>query len=121
MKNQKGQALISLMFFVIIALFLISAAVVMLIVSAQSTGKLEGEEVATRVAETGAEKALLKLLRDPAYTGESIILPDGTADVAVSGGTVTVNAVSGKFVKKLVVGTSLTNNVLSVVSWKEEY
>lgn len=117
----KGQALISLMFFVIIALFLISAAVVMLVVSAQATGKLTGEELASRVAEAGAEQGILKLLRDPIYTGESITLPDGTAEVSVAGGTITINAVSGSFAKKLVVTTSLANNVLSVVSWKEIY
>lgn len=120
-KNQKGQALISLMFFIIIALFLISAAVVMMIASAESTGKLEGEEVVTRVADSAAEEAILKLLRDPAFTGDDLTLPDGTAGVNVAGGTITVNAVAGKFTKKLVIGTSFANNVLSVVSWKEEY
>lgn len=120
-KNQKGQALISLMFFIIIALFLISAAVVMMISNSQSVQKVEGEEVAARIAEAGAEVGLIKLLRDPAYTGESITLPDGEADISVSGETVRVTATSGDFVKKLVVTTSFVNNVLSVVSWEEEY
>ncbi|SRR6266404_5168361 len=121
MKNQKGQALISLMFFVIISLFLITASLVMLTVSAESTEKVEGEEIATRVAETGADLALLKLLRDPTYSGETFTLTDGKAVVSVSSGTVTVSATSGTFVKTLVVGTNITNNVLGVTSWKEQY
>lgn len=121
MKNQKGQALISLMFFIIIALFLVSAAVVMLSVSAQSTTRSEGEEIASRVAESAGETALIKLLRDPAYSGENFTFTDGDATVTITGSTITINATSGNFVKKLVIQTNLTNNILNVSSWKETY
>lgn len=109
------------MFFIIIALFLISAAVVMMISNSRSVQKVEGEELAIKVAETGAEVGLMNLLRDPNYTGESITLPDGVVEVSVTGGTVNVTGTSGDFVKKLVVTTSFVNNVLSVVSWEEVY
>ena len=109
------------MFFVIIALFLISAAVAMMIISATSVGKLEGEEVVSRIAESAAEDALIKLLRDPSFTSTNVSLPDGTASATLSGDVLTVNAISGKFTKKIIITTSFANAVLSVVSWREEF
>ena len=109
------------MFFIIIALFLISAAIVMMISNSSSVQKVEGEEIASRIAESGAEVGLIKFLRDSTYTGETLTLPDGTANISVSGNAINITATSGDFVKKLVVTTSFVNNVLSVVTWKEEY
>src|SRR5260221_74689 len=119
--NQDGQALISLMFCVIIAMFLISAAIVIMIVSSESTGKLEGKEMATRVAESGIEDGLIKLLRDPTFNNETLTLPDGVATVTVNGSVITSSGVSGKFNEKTEVTTSFANNIMSVVSWKEIY
>jgi hypothetical protein len=120
-KNNSGQALISLMFFVIIAMFLISAAIVIMIVSSESTGQLEGKETVIRVAEAAGESALIKYLRDPSFAGETLNLPDGDATSSISGGVITVTATSNGFNEKIEITTNFAGNIMSVVSWKEVY
>ncbi len=122
--NQKegGQALITLLFFVIIAITITSASVVVLIANSTSATKYEEGIRAFYVAEGGAENAVLRLLRDPTYTGETLTISDGTATISVSGSgpfTITSKGVVGNFTRTVQVSAAYVNNILSITSWKE--
>src|SRR5215469_1202504 len=100
----KGQALITLLFFVVIAMSVTSAAVGMILISSQSGSDIESGFLAFQVARSGAENAKLRLLRDPTYTGETLTVDGGTSVIQVSqaGGiyTVTSTGTMGNFMKK---------------------
>lgn len=76
-------------------------------------------------AEAGVENALLQLLRNPEYTGETIqIQTDTTAQIQVShasGYIVISKGISGSFTHIIQANVNYTDNVLSVSSWKEIY
>lgn len=85
MKNQNGSVLIALLIFMVVGITVATTAVMIVVdatvgVSQQQTGNL-----ALDIAESGAEIAILSLLRDPQYTGEVIAVGEGTATVSVSG------------------------------------
>ncbi len=123
LKNNSGQTLIVLMVFMVVAITVISAAVVVTIVNSQSTSKFSQGEVAFAIAESGAENALMRLLRDPYYAGETLTIGNGTAIINVSGNdasrVVTSTGKNGSYTRKVQVTSSYNNNVLTIVSWKE--
>lgn len=126
--RQSGQTLIALLFFIMVGIIVTSASILALSVNAQAAQKLSQGEVVRQLAETGGENALLQLLRDNNYTGETMTDVGGvTGDsvtIAVTGTTVkTISSVasSGDFTRKIEITVSLVNNVLTVTSWKEVY
>ena len=122
MKNktyQKGQAVITLLFFMVIAISIITSVVIIVLNSATSGSNVEQGTVAYYSAETGAENALLRLLRDPTYAGETMNVGGATVTINVSGNTITSTATYSNSIRKVQVQTLYNNNVLSVTSWKE--
>lgn len=123
-KSQKGQALIFLLFFMVVAIIVTSAAVVMVYLNSLTTNKFEQGQLTYYVAESGAENAVLRLLRDPSYTGETLAVGDGSAVVQVTGGSskiVTSSATLRNFRKKVEVRTNYNNGIFTIESWKEIY
>jgi len=122
MRLQQGQTLITLLFFMIIAISVISTAVILLITNSRTTSKTEQGIKAYYVAESGAENAILRLLRNPNYAGETLVVGEGTATMTVTGTepkTITSTGVVGNFTKKIQVVVGYTNNILTVSSWRE--
>jgi len=121
-KNQEGQSLVLLLFFVLMAMTFAVTAILMSIIGSGSITSLESGIEARQLADSGAENALLRLVRDPAYTGEEY--PDGSVEIDVTGTTnktIAVTAHVGAYTRTVEVLTQYDNNVLSVVSWKEVY
>jgi hypothetical protein len=122
--NKKGQALVMLLVFVAIGIIVTSASVVVLLVGSQSASSLEQTVGAYDLAEAGAENALIRLLRNPTYAGETLTALGGTTTITVTGTSpkvVTSVAAIGNYVRKIQVTTSEVNGVLTVVSWTEIY
>lgn len=125
MKNKsKGQAMVTLLFFVIIAITVTSGAVMISIANTQSAHELEQSFGALQVAESGAEEALLRLIRDPEYVGGTIAVGDGISSIVITGDTQKIATSSGKLgdiTRSIQVQLQYDNNVLTLVSWKEVY
>ncbi len=122
--RQGGQALVILLVFMIVALTLISASVSLMIVNAQATTKVEQGASALAIAESGAENGLLRLLRTPTYTGETLTVGSGSVTVVVTGTTtktITSQGRAGDFMRTIEVIANVANNILTVVSWKEVF
>src|SRR4051812_48764532 len=84
-KGWRGQALITLLFFMIIAMTITSAAVVMMAANSLSGTKFQEGEIAYHIAGSGADLAYLKLLRDPSYGGEqNVSIGGGKANITVT-------------------------------------
>jgi len=122
MKKQSGQALVVLLFYMIIAITLTTTAVAVIVSNSMSVTQEEEGNRALEVAEAGAENSLLRLMRNTSYTGETIILGDGSATSTVSG-TMTKTIVStgtiGGNSRVVSVSVSIINGVITVTSWQE--
>ncbi len=121
---KKGQALIMLLVFIIIGITVTSAAVAIMIINSTSAQKAESGTVAFQIAESGIENALLRLLRDPTYTGETNLpIGDGSSSISVIGSnpyTITATGVNGNFTRKLEAVVNY-NGIMNIISWREIY
>jgi len=120
--SMTGQALITLLFFVVIAITITTAAVVIILTGNTSTTSMEQGTRAYYVSEAGIENALIRLLRDPSYTGETLTIDDGSSTITVTGSgpyVILSKGTVGNFVKTLQVDAQYTNNILTVTGWKE--
>lgn len=119
---ERGQALITLLFFMIVVITITSAAVTVAFVNALSTSVFEQSHIARSVSEAGLETALVKLLRNPDYTGETITIDQATVTVQVSGSSpkvITSEGRLGNYLRKTQVEASFINNVFTILTWKE--
>jgi flagellar basal body-associated protein FliL len=122
MKNEKGQTMIILIFFVMTALALTIAAIFMLTINAGSTTDLENGIALRQLADSGTENALIKLERDPSYSGETYITSNTTITIIVTGSnakTIITSAEINNLTRKVEVLVDYNNNILRVNSWKE--
>lgn len=123
-KQQKGQALISLLFFVVMATAIISAATAIIITNLLSTTITAQSQMAYYYAESGVEDALLRILRNPTYTAttpyQALLPGEGSAMITVVGGKITSVGISSQTARKIVVQTLYTNGKLTISSWEEQ-
>lgn len=123
-KINKAQILITLLIFMSVGIMITSAAVVLIITNSLGMTKMQEGNLAYSITESGVENALLRLLRNPNYNGETITIGEGTATISVesSGGnqkTITSSGRLGNFLRKIQVIIDYTNNTLTILSWKE--
>lgn len=122
--NDRGQILVTILVFSVIIISITSAAVAMIINSGRQSSAINTSFLAEQVAESGAENALLRLVREPSYTGETLTVGNGTATITVTGTTtktLTSVGVYGNFRKTVQLTVTFTNNVMTVTSWQEVY
>ncbi len=119
MNLQSGQAVVALLFFMTISIAIITAIVIIVINNATAVSSLEQGTDAYYAAESGAENALLRLLRNPSYSGETLAVDKGTVVIQVKNGIATSTATVANSIRKIQVDTVYNNNVASVTSWKE--
>lgn len=102
---------------------LTTAAVALAISTTRDTTILTLGERALTVAESGAENAILRLLRDPSYTGESDLpIGPGTATIGVTGVSpkiITSTGTVGTLVRRVQVVVTTSGGQLTVSSWQE--
>ncbi len=123
-KKQKGQALITLLFITVIAITISSAAIIVLTLNSRASQRMISGNDAYFLAESGIENAMIRLLRDPTYTGETLTLADGTVEVTVTGDsqkTVVAKGSVGDYIRTIQVVVERINGVFTISSWKEVY
>lgn len=126
MKSKKGQTLVILLVFMAVMITVTTAAVIVIVTNSLTTARQHNGMVALYIAESGAENALMRLLRDPSYTGENnLVVGSGFVDTTVTGTitskTITATGKLNGFYRQVQVVVSYTNNVLAVSSWQEKY
>ena len=118
-RDQKGQIFITMLFFVIIGVTIISAEAIVLFTNILSASTAEQGANAYYVAESSIEEALLRLNRNPSYAGGVLTAGGGNAVVQVGNGIITATGTYGSTVKKIQVQTVNNNGALKIVSWRE--
>lgn len=119
---KSGQALVLLIVVMVVGTVITSAAVIFAIVNLKAASNLQSGEEAYAIAESGAENAILRLVRNPAYGGETLTVGSGEAVITVSGSgnlTVVSEGVRGNFRRKVEVTGSYVNNIFTVSAWRE--
>lgn len=122
--NRAGQTLVILLVFITVAIMVMVSATLLSSYALTAITRGEQSEIALGVAESGMEDALLRLLRDPSYTGDTLVLPEGTATTVVTGTTtktLTTTATAGNFERRIIVTASYTGGILSVTSWFDAF
>ena len=124
LKNKSGQILTSVIVFMAFGLSVIVLSSILTIINIQITAKNSVSTQALGYAEAGAEDAVLRLIREPTYSGGTTSLESASVTVTVSGDavnkTITSTATYNGFTKEIVATVSLANNKLTLVSWKQE-
>lgn len=124
-KNTEGIALISLLFFVLIAMIYISAAVVIMAVNSQATTTTQEGLAASRIAEGALEDTLLRLLRDPDYSGGTFNLDGGNVTVSIVGDglkDVTVSVIRDeRYYRKFIAQVQFMETEMTILSWREAF
>ena len=121
--TKRGSTLITLIIFIMVMLTIASTSVSIIISNAQSTTGSGQSIEAYYAAEAGVENASLQLLRNPKYTGETILLSSSSSvSISVSHNghyEVVSTGISGSFTRIIQAKLDYTDNVLSVISWQE--
>ncbi len=123
MKNaQQGLTMITLLIFMAVAVTTITATVIIILVNTSTAQKIQDATTAREIAESGAENALLRLIRNPAYTGETFTIGEGTATstVSTSGSTYTIVSTGTlrKSVRTIQVVSQYTTS-MQIISWSD--
>lgn len=123
--NQKGQALVLLLVFMVLAIIMTTMAVALVSINATAASQVEQGDMAWKLAESGADNALLRLMRNPAFTGtETYALDSGQVTATVSATNPIIIMSEGRlgiFVRKASVSASFVNTVLTIHSWREVF
>jgi len=120
--RSSGQAVVMLLLFTMIAISVTTAGIIAISLNSQATDKLYSGTTAYDISESGAETAMIKLLRDPTYAGETLTIGAGQAVVTVTGTnpkTIVSVGTLGTHTRKIQVTADYTNYVLTATSWKE--
>ncbi len=122
MRKQKGQTLVILLIYMVIAVVVTTASIALVINSSTGTDKVYQGSNSLNIAESGAETAMIKLLRDPDYSGETLTIENGEAVITVNGTnpkTVISKGTVNNFTRTIQVIVDTSNNTLTATSWKE--
>lgn len=121
-KNQQGQTLVILLTYIIIAIIVTTSSIALVLNSSGGTDKAYQGANSLDIAESGAETAMIKLLRDPAYVGETLTIGQGQAVITVSGSnpkTILSKGTLNNFTRTIQVIVDTSNNTITATSWKE--
>ena len=99
-----------------------TGAIIIIIINSISASRFQEGTLAYYAAESGVENALLRLLRDPNYIGETLTVGAGTAVITVSGSnpkTVVVVGFNGNFKRTVSAQMDYNNGYYTFSNWKE--
>lgn len=124
----RGQVLVTLLFFTVIATAVSSAAILVITENLLSGSRFQEGVIAYQIAQSGADNALIRILRDPSYSGETLNIGSGSAAISVMGsGTsadpyiILSSGKKGQNVKKIEVKAIYIDNLLDVVALREVF
>lgn len=122
-QNQAGMALVTVIVFAAIGIIAIVAGITMTTTTSQSNQQFLQGQQASIIAESGAENALLRLLRNPDYQQETLTIGEGTARIEVTEVLSTKEIeVIGEYKsarKKIKIQTTDETGILTINSWEE--
>ena len=120
----RGQTLIFLLVFIAMSVIISTAAIVVMIANSRSASALESMSATLAVTESGVENALMRRLRNPGYTGETLTVGDGLATITVTGSdpfNIGATGTLGDYTRSISVVAGYNGGILTVTSWSEVF
>lgn len=123
--SAKGQALIGVLAIIAISSILVTSLMTNSLISADSLLKLRQSSQLINNADSFLESAILKLLRDPSYPGETLTVGNNQVIIEITGDNPKIILVkstnsSGDILRKLQAQASFSvDGVLTVSNWQE--
>lgn len=117
-----GQALTSLLIIMFVGLSIITTSVGLINTNISSTFGLIEANDALVIAESGAEDALIKILRNPNYVGGTLPINGGLATISIASTnpyTFISQGVIGQHQRSIQVTINNSSGITTVSSWKE--
>lgn len=119
-QSSSGQALVTLLFFMIMGITITTAAVIVVITNAAAATINQQGSDAYYIAESGIDEGLLHLLRNPSYAGqETFIVGDGSVSVQIANYVITATGSAANSQKTIQIQTVYNNNTITITSRKE--
>jgi hypothetical protein len=106
----------------IIAITLSTTAIAVVASNSLSVTSTEESTHALEIAEAGAQDGIIRLIRTPNFSGETLTVSGGSATVVVTGTstkTILSTGVNGSFTRKIQVTVLFANGILTVTGWQE--
>lgn len=121
--KEKGQILVSILIIMAVATLAFASAIVAASLSKVAATSTQSDQI-YNLAETGAEEALIKLLRNPGYSGETMTVDGVTIKITVSAPLLSERLIrseaSRENLKRIVeVSGQFSDNILTIDSWGE--
>lgn len=130
---KSGQTIVMLLVFMAVAITITTASVILSISNSQTNTRLQSSNEALAIAESGMENALIRLLRDPSYIGETN-LPVGDGKVTINitnSGTcpvgqqnptlITSTGVLGSYTRTVQAFGCFAGVIFNISSWQQIY
>lgn len=121
-QQQTGHVIVSILIVMVVATTVMTAIVSLVISNFLNTGLQLQSSQALSTAETGVENAILRIIRDPDYSGETLMIGDSTVAVTVTGDTnKTIRSVGTTSNAQRIIEAQVTYQAgrLELVSWQE--
>jgi type II secretory pathway component PulK len=127
LKSKYGQAMIAILLVVALALIFITTTAVIYTSEADFSFNTRKSNEVYYNGEAALENAIIRIIRNPNYLGETLTLDDGSAIISVSIGpsptqkTINIKSISNshKFIRNIQAIIDTNNHVVSLVSWRE--
>jgi DUF971 family protein len=119
---KKGQTLVIFLVFMVMAVTITSAAAAIVMTNSIGASSFEQSQIAYNVAESGIENGILRVLRNPAYTGEILSVGEGQATISVTGtNSVIITSLGrfGNYSRRLQVTAGYNGGLLQINTWQE--
>lgn len=117
-----GQAMVTLIVFMATMIIMTTAAVAAIITTTQGTTRYAQGQESLAAAEAGVDNAVIRLIRDPSYLGETMAVSNGSVVITVTGSTTKTIVSEGNINnvrRKIQAVGSYTGTVFTVSSWQE--
>lgn len=104
------------------AFVLTTLAATVTLINTQASGAYQNTELTLQIADSGVENAMLRILRNPTYAGETLTVDSGTTTITVTGTTTkTITSVGavGNLRRTVTATATLSNDILTLTSWAE--
>jgi len=122
--NNRGQTLVTLLVFTVVAIAITSTAISIMINITRSASIVESRIIASQAAESGIENAIIRVLRDPEYAGETLQVGDASVEISVAGSNpivITADATYGSYHQTVQTTITYVDNSLTISDWKYIY
>lgn len=124
MKFLKGQTLLIMLVISGFVMVVLSSALILSVTGSKLTISSADAAAAAYGADAGIENGLIRYLRDPAYTGETISIGRASVVITITGvGPYTIRAVSTAGLSERVTTANITMNsgIMTVNNWQDNY